>query len=271
MTENWKARFYKRYASTAGTQDFEYSDEEYEANRLTGMRVYGKYLPEDPSTPILDIACGGGQFLYFLQKNGYAAAEGIDLSGEQIAVARSKGVANLRCGDYRDQLRSRPGYYGLITAHHFIEHLSKDEIIEFLESIFEALRPGGRVLVSTGNVASLFGASHICADFTHETGFTPRSLQQVLMTMGFEEVTVEGVRQIPLHLKARIRLVLWELVKKMLRFLLVLERGGLGKKDQYIVEINMFGTGLKPGVLPSTQARMRIKTQKASTGDESST
>ena len=54
-------------------------------------------------------------------------------------------------------LHDHPDTYNLITAHHFIEHLAKDEVLDFLDAVKIALKPEGRVIIVTGNVASLFG------------------------------------------------------------------------------------------------------------------
>jgi len=41
-------------------------------------------LPEDKKAKIIDLGCGNGGFVYWLQQIGYQNAEGIDISAEQI-------------------------------------------------------------------------------------------------------------------------------------------------------------------------------------------
>src|SRR4051812_43231134 len=45
---------------------------------------YGRHLPKDKNAMILDIGCGDGNFVYWMQQAGYTNAHGIDLSAEQV-------------------------------------------------------------------------------------------------------------------------------------------------------------------------------------------
>lgn len=246
MNKDWREKFYAAYATTASSDEYTWSLKEYEIFAKTNAYVYKAFLPKDKDARILDIACGAGHFLYFLQKKaGYRNAGGIDISKEQIQLAKEAGIENLHLGDYISYLKEYPNTFDTITAHHFIEHLTKNEVMNFLDSIISGLKPDGRIIVSTGNVASLFGATHICADFTHEGGFTPRSMRQVLLAMGFKDVSVRGIPPVPHDFKSRIRIMLWKVMRKMLQLYLGIERGGLMNSESYIVELNLFGTGLK--------------------------
>src|SRR5437016_493267 len=57
---------------------------------------YGRHLPTDKNARILDIGCGDGNSVYWLQQSGYKNAGGIDLSAEQIEKGRSMGIENLQ-------------------------------------------------------------------------------------------------------------------------------------------------------------------------------
>ena len=54
-------------------------------------------LPTRKDAAILDLGCGYGKFLYFLQNEGYTETRGIDLNPQQLEVARSLGVRNVEC------------------------------------------------------------------------------------------------------------------------------------------------------------------------------
>ena len=61
-------------------------------------KVIRKHLPQDRNTRILDLGCGYGALLYWLQQAGYRNLEGIDRSAEQVAtqqVSASQGRAVL--------------------------------------------------------------------------------------------------------------------------------------------------------------------------------
>jgi 2-polyprenyl-3-methyl-5-hydroxy-6-metoxy-1,4-benzoquinol methylase len=246
--KDYRERFYNSYATNASSNEYSWTVEEYELLARVNSIRYRDLLPVDKGARSLDIACGAGHFLYFLQKKaGFRNAEGVDISPEQIRIAKEAGITNLYLGDSLERLRDNPGCYDLITAHHFIEHLTKDEVLDFLEAARAALRTGGRLILTTGNVASLFGATHICSDFTHEGGFTPRSFHQLLKTFGFRDIEVRGIGPVPYDLKGRVRVALWRAMRKALVFYLTVERGRSRaiEKGDYVLELDMLGTGVK--------------------------
>ena len=67
---------------------------------------------------------------------------------------------------------ARTTSWDLVFATDVIEHLGKDEIIAFLEAIHRALKPGGVVVLKTGNASSIYGSTMRYIDFTHEMSFT---------------------------------------------------------------------------------------------------
>src|SRR6266852_8466542 len=70
-----------------------------------------KYLPlladMDRDAPILEIGCGGGGLLAYLGRRGFSHAVGIDLSEEQVELARLRGV-RAECGEALAYLRGHP-------------------------------------------------------------------------------------------------------------------------------------------------------------------
>lgn len=108
-----------------------------------------------------------------------------------------------------------------------IEHFGKDEIVGLLRAIHDALAPGGAVIIRTINCSSILGSDVRYTDFTHETGFTERSLRQVLMACGFKRILITDGK-VPLRWRPK-RLVRWSLLKLWriaLRIILASEVGG---------------------------------------------
>ena len=244
---DYKDRFYESYAKNVADIEYCWSEEEYKLYAKANSIKYRSLLPINKKARILDIACGAGHFLYFLQKEGYSNAEGIDISEEQVYIAQKMEISNLYIGDFMEYILKHPNYYDTIVASHFIEHLTKEEIIDFLEAVKSSLKNKGRIILQTGNVASLFGASHISSDFTHEIGFTPRSCLQLLKTIGFKDVDVKGIGPVAYDFRSGIRVVLWKIIRKILTFYCIVERGNqrLQKgKRQFILEAEILVTGL---------------------------
>jgi SAM-dependent methyltransferase len=153
----------------------------------TQARLRG-WLPADRHTPVLDLGCGPGNFLFLMEKLGYTNLTGIDLSGEQIEMARQWcHQVTLIHGDIKEFLVENPGKFGLITGFDIIEHFAKNEILPFIRQIAKALYPGGRVILQTPNAESPWGLMHRYHDLTHEIAFDPHSLNHVLRMNGFAE------------------------------------------------------------------------------------
>lgn len=244
---DYRKRCYQNYVSTQGNYVCALSKEAYELYSKISRKRFKNILPSNKEAKIIDVSCGPGHFLYFLQKEGYLNTQGIDLSEEQLQVARQMGVKNLEKADLFQYLPEHPESFEVIVAHHTIEHLKKDEILNFLDTIYGSLVSGGKVLISTLNAQSLFGASLIFSDFTHEQGFTPVSLAQVLRLSHFKNVSIYGETPVIYDLRSALRSGFWWFIKNMLKLGLMVERGtgrGLWKHND-IFEPRIFALGEK--------------------------
>ena len=95
-------RLYESYATQHSGQG------SADATGISYRRDIRPLLPPPSAGPVVDIGCGSGQLVRCLVADGYAAA-GIDVSPEQVALARAAGLGQVRQGDYRELLRERPG------------------------------------------------------------------------------------------------------------------------------------------------------------------
>lgn len=245
---NYRERCYQTYVSTKWQYTHSLSKEEYNLFSKVCEKRFKGILPEDKDTKIIDVACGAGHFLYFLQKEGYTNTLGIDFSEEQLETATKMGVKNLQKADLFDYLPEHPQSFDMIVANDIIEHLKKDEVLKFLDLIYQSLKPGGQALLATINVQSLFGTTTLFCDFTHEQGFTPKSLSQVMRVCNFQDVVVYAEKPIVHDLRSAVRAGLWWCTEKLLKAYLTIERGtgrGMWKHDN-ILEPRMFVVGRKP-------------------------
>jgi SAM-dependent methyltransferase len=181
-------------------------------------------LPTRKDAAILDLGCGYGQFLYFLQSEGYTETMGIDLNPQQLEVARNLGVRNVQCCDGQDFLRRSPGRFDLISAIDVLEHVPKDRVLEFLDLVHAALRPEGRFLCQVPNQAAFYRPVFYM-DFSHETPFTASSLKQVLELANFENVRVWPMGPVAYGLKSAVRCLLWKAITVGLRLIQTIEGG----------------------------------------------
>ena len=191
----------------------------------TWKRYYSRILPENKHSKIIDIGCGSGGFVYFLKWLGYENAYGIDISPEQIQVAKNLGINNVECADNMVFLKDKQNIYDVVIAKDLIEHFPKKNIIELLTLAFNSLKQGGRLIIQTPNAESPFGSRFRYYDFTHSVAFTKSSLSQVLRATGFENVKCYPMGPIPHGLKSSIRFLIWNVIQILIKFYMLVETG----------------------------------------------
>lgn len=151
-------------------------------------RMYGQFMPAEKSAKIVDIACGAGQFLKYCINKGYWNIKGVDLSEEQVEYAKANVTGKVISGDGFDYLKDNRNAFDLVIANDFIEHITKAKGLEFVKLCIEALKPGGRIILKTGNMAAFGGLVIWCNGIDHECGYTERSLHTLLAINGFEQI-----------------------------------------------------------------------------------
>jgi 2-polyprenyl-3-methyl-5-hydroxy-6-metoxy-1,4-benzoquinol methylase len=175
-----------------------------------------KYLPAfekvNHDDPILELGCGPGYMLDFLGKRGFSKVLGIDISEEQVELATQRGLS-AEVADVFEFLSRQQQTFGAIIALDFVEHFTKEETLNLFRSIHRVLKTGGLLLIQTPNGQGLFPRQVIYDDLTHLTIFTPESLRQILMLVGFENINFKETGPICSSLKGAIRKGTWALVK----------------------------------------------------------
>lgn len=223
----YRSRIYAKYASVA--QGAELAPGLAEIDRWgTAYDAYLRgWLPSAVDAPIVDVACGYGRLLRFFTERGYTNVTGVDVSPEQVAIAR-RVHANVLQGDVIEFLEGRPGAFALITAFDVLEHLDKDEALRFLDACQGALQPGGHLVVQTPNADSPWGLSVRYGDFTHETCFTPSSLAWLLRLCGFQDVEPREQGPVPRGIASSVRWLLWQLLRLSMLARNLVETGSRG-------------------------------------------
>jgi 2-polyprenyl-3-methyl-5-hydroxy-6-metoxy-1,4-benzoquinol methylase len=179
----YRDAFYKRQAQWHGYLGAEDVARRH-AERVPYYRWYTQgWLDVPRSTPVLDIGCGSGQFLYFLREQGFTDMVGIDVDPQQVEIGRALGL-DCRCASVVDFLHDEPREVGLVAMLDILEHFTREELFEILEAVTARLAPGGRLFASVPNAESPGGLHTTYADITHEIAFTPLSLEELLFCHG---------------------------------------------------------------------------------------
>lgn len=202
---------------------------------------YGRVLSANHEDKILEIGCGDGGFVYWLQQIGYKNASGIDISKEQVELACEMGIENVTCGDLKGFLDGKQGEYDLIFARDVLEHFNKEEILEILETIYIALKDNGKFVIQVPNAEGPFGSRYRYWDMTHEIAFTRSSISQLFQLIGFRKVECYPTGPVPKGVKSFVRYVLWKFIELIFSFYMLVE---IGTKEGIFTQ-NIIGVGIK--------------------------
>lgn len=187
-----------------------------------------RYLPlladVDRGAPVLELGCGDGGLLAYLATRSFSRTTGIDVSAEQVAIARARGV-EVVVADAFDWLAVHQDEYAAILSVDMFEHFTRDELVRLVPMLHGALRDGGRLLVQTANGAGLFPGQVIYGDLTHMSILTPESIAQLLRPFGFSQIRCFETGPIPLRLRGKLNVAVWWAVTSLARTVKYIETG----------------------------------------------
>lgn len=226
---DYRRQVYDLYVSTHLRHDANTSSEAYDRTARFLHRRYARWLPPDKSAAILDLGCGHGKTLYWLHQEGYRNLNGIDISPEQVELAR-RVHPEVQHGDLFALLESRRHSFDVVIALDVIEHFRKEEAMRLTRLVLDALRPRGRFLLQTVNGSSPFAGHHRYHDLTHETAYTTHSLESLLRLSGFTQVEFAPMGPIVHGPVSALRWVLWRLIALGLAGYHLVENGTTGDR-----------------------------------------
>jgi 2-polyprenyl-3-methyl-5-hydroxy-6-metoxy-1,4-benzoquinol methylase len=222
MSSDFRAGLYRGYVSTFKGEPADLHGE--------GAFVWWdhKYLPllanVDRDAAILEVGCGSGGLLAYLGRRGFSHAFGVDISAEQIDLARKRGVAAEQ-HDVLAYLAANGQQFHAILAVDVLEHFTRDELSRLVQQVLHALKPGGSLIVQTANGAGLHPGQVIYGDLTHQTIFTPESLGQLLTSAGYVGLAFYETGPIPVRVRGKLDVALWTAIKAVANTVRHIETG----------------------------------------------
>lgn len=151
---------------------------------------YLNRVPKEKKARILVISCGPGYFVNMLGKEGYTNVLGIDSFPDKVKHAERK---NLRCRVARafEFLEQGQDPYDVIFCEQELNHLTKTEMLEFLNLCWRRLGDGGTLIAHGLNGANpITGAEALAQNFDHYNTFTEYTFKQVLEHSKFRDIVV---------------------------------------------------------------------------------
>ena len=216
LYSNYETEF-NRVITNVTDEDLKSQADHYKKKLLPHILAYNE------DSEILELGCGPGFLLNFLSKNGFKNLTGIDISSEQIQIAKSKGF-NVIEVEVMEYLEENTKKWDIIFALDFIEHFNKEELIRLFKLINLKLAGNGLLIIRTPNGEGLF-PNIIYGDLTHQTIFNKNSLSQLLSYSGFTKHKFFENAPINKNLIGMIRVILWKALKIILNFIRLIETG----------------------------------------------
>ena len=148
----------------------------------------------------LDVGCGTGEFM-LAAKPFVQQIKGVEISDYAVREAESRGLRDLIVGDFLEtDLKAEK--FDLISMWDVIEHVCDPKIN--LEKAFDLLKPGGYLVITTGNIdswtAKLMGRFwHLMIPPRHLYFFSYTTLSRMLRDVGFASISLRfSGKRVPL-------------------------------------------------------------------------
>jgi len=137
----------------------------YEEVQQKHYESYLPHLPRNSKHQFLDIGCGAGEFLGFLQWHGIKTL-GIDIKESEVTRCVDRGLI-VQQADAINFLKEYNGFFCGISLLQVIEHIPQEQHIELFSLAKEKLSGDGVLIVETINPAHPLAFSGFFTDPTH--------------------------------------------------------------------------------------------------------
>jgi len=177
-------KFYESYGS--------YREYVYPLIKKKHMRDFDKnfWRPSGftANMSVLEIGCGTGLFLKFIEKRGIRNFIGIESDKKVLEYMPDDLKDKIKIIDIFDYLGglSNGEIFDRVVLIDVLEHFNPQEGVDLLELIKPVLSRNGVVIARVPNVSSPWGTKYQYGDLTHKAAYAPGSLKQVGLMAGFD-------------------------------------------------------------------------------------
>ncbi len=206
LTESAIARFYdKVYPLILPRADYE---QHHDVRSHYLLDITAAYLaPSTAPVSVLDIGCGGGQFLSAAQERGW------QIYGSEVSTVAAQAVSqrlgvSIHIGDFRDMPLPLESL-DVITLLEVMEHLRAP--VDFVRDAVALLKPGGMLVIEVPNIAAaeyrlarLLGQMYRGFIVEHLYYFSPRFMQTLMRDLNMRVVRMSS-KHAEMHLPNPLR------------------------------------------------------------------
>jgi SAM-dependent methyltransferase len=142
-----------------------------------------------------DLGCGRGEWLELMEASGFKP-HGVDLDAEMLRSCRELGLS-VEQGDaiaFITSLRSESQV--VVSAFHFVEHISFSDLRTVVAEAFRVLVPGGLLIMETPNPENMMVATqNFYLDPTHERPIPSQLLAFIPEYYGFSRIKIVRLQE----------------------------------------------------------------------------
>lgn len=198
LSDDQKAEFYKSHRERSATS-FK------KKHRVQFDREFTDLTAADPSMSVLEVGCGTGLFLRYLESRGYRDIVGIDtdenLADALAVLERSEIYFDDVIAVLDNQLKDRK--FDRIVVLDVAEHIKLPVLIDLMKLFAAHITDDGQLLLRTPNVESPWGLKMFFGSFDHVTPLGPGRMVELAALTGW---SCEGVfPQEPTRLLRRLK------------------------------------------------------------------
>lgn len=170
-------------------------------------REFADLTEARPGMAVLEIGCGAGLFLRYLEARGYRDIVGVDSDTGLAGALADLRIAKVHLDDVRRVLDGPLAgrRFDRIVLFDVVEHLDLDVLVALLERLKDVLVDDGRLLLRTPNLASPFGAEVFYGTFDHVTACSPDRMREIAVLAGLVCLGVHAQEPVPLLRRLRQR------------------------------------------------------------------
>lgn len=148
---------------------------------------------------VLEIGPGIGDFLKFALERGVSTIDVIDRDEGVLGYVAERFPVRRKWraeAEHLFSLEKELGSYDAIFLLQVMEHIRKDAVVPFLQTLYRHLKPGGHIIITVPNGGNPLGLVERYSDFTHESLYSENSLREIVGIAGLDgaEVSIQGYK-----------------------------------------------------------------------------